>query len=149
MKEIWGAICLAGAIFFLLCLASYHPLDPSFTHFVRDNTKTHNLVGSVGSHTADSLIRLLGIAAFIIPLFLIIVSFRYFLDEPFKIKLVGVAGLAGLIFATSALLATSLADVQVYGVKLSAGGLLGNVSAELLTNYLNQAGTYIISDYYS
>jgi S-DNA-T family DNA segregation ATPase FtsK/SpoIIIE len=37
-----------------------------------------------------------------------------------------------------------LADVQVYGVKLSAGGLLGTVSAELLTNYLNHAGTYII-----
>jgi S-DNA-T family DNA segregation ATPase FtsK/SpoIIIE len=57
---------------------------------------------------------------------------------------VGVAGLGGLIFSTSALLATSLADVQVYGVKLSAGGLLGTVSAELLINYFDQAGTYII-----
>ncbi|MGZ3580908.1 MAG: DNA translocase FtsK 4TM domain-containing protein, partial [Syntrophales bacterium] len=144
VREIWGAIFLAGAIFFLLCLASYHPLDPSFTHFVTDNAKTHNLVGSAGSHIADSLIRLLGIGAFIIPFFLLIISFRYFLDEPFKINLVGVAGLAGLIFSTSALLATSLGDVQVYGVRLSAGGLLGALSAELLNNYMNQAGTYII-----
>ena len=144
VREIWGAVCLAGAIFLLLCLASYHPLDPSFTHFVNDNTKTHNLVGSVGSHTADSLIRLLGIGAFIIPFFLLIVSFRYFLDEPFKINLVGAAGLVGLVFATSSLLATSLAYVQVYGVKLGAGGLLGAVSAELLTNYFDQVGTYII-----
>ncbi|MGZ6274509.1 MAG: DNA translocase FtsK 4TM domain-containing protein [Syntrophales bacterium] len=144
VREIWGAIFLAGAIFFLLCLASYHPLDPSFTHFVTDNAKTHNLVGSAGSHIADSLIRLLGIGAFIIPVFLLIISFRYFLDVPFKINLVGVAGLAGLIFSTSALLATSLGDVQVYGVRLSAGGLLGALSAELLNNYMNQAGTYII-----
>jgi DNA segregation ATPase FtsK/SpoIIIE, S-DNA-T family len=144
VREIWGAICLAGAIFFLLCLASYHPLDPSFTHFVTDNAKTHNVIGSVGSHTADSLIRLLGIGAFIIPFFLLIVSFRYFLDEPFKINLVGAAGFAGLVFSTSALLSTSLADIKVYGIRLSAGGLLGTVSAELLTNYFNQAGTYII-----
>jgi len=144
VREIWGAICLASAIFLFLCLASYHPLDPSFTHFVTDNTKTHNLIGSVGSHIADSLVRLLGIGAFIIPFFLIIVSFRYFLDEPFKINLVGVAGLAGLFFSTSALLATSLPDIQVYGVKLSAGGLLGTASAKLLTNHFDQAGTYII-----
>ncbi len=144
IKEIWGASCLAGAIFFLLCLVSYHPLDPSFTHFVSDNAKTHNLIGSIGSHTADSLIRLLGIGAFIIPFFFLMVSFRYFLDDPFKINLAGVVGLAGLIFATSSLLSTSLGNVQVYGVKLKAGGLLGAASAGLLTNYLNQAGTYII-----
>ncbi|HUH65978.1 MAG TPA: DNA translocase FtsK 4TM domain-containing protein [Syntrophales bacterium] len=144
VKEIYGAIFLAGAIFFLLCLASYHPLDPSFTHFVTNNVKTHNLIGSVGSHTADSLIRLLGIGALIIPLFLLIVSFRYFMNEPFKMTPVGIGGFAGLMLATSSLFAAAIADIQVYGVKLSAGGLLGTWSAEFLCEYLNQAGTYIL-----
>lgn len=144
LREISGAICLACAIFLLLCLASYHPQDPSLTHFVTDNVKTHNLVGSVGSHTADSLIRIFGIGAFVIPLVFLIISFRYFLDESFKITLVGVFGLIGLIFSTSTLLAASIAEVQVYGVKLGAGGILGTVSAEFLNGYLNQTGTYIL-----
>jgi len=42
-KEITGVITLAIAIFLLLCLSSYHPLDASFTHFVVGKAKTHNL----------------------------------------------------------------------------------------------------------
>ena len=144
LREISGAICLACAIFLLLCLASYHPQDPSFTHFSTGNNKTHNLIGSVGSHAADSLIRIFGIGAFVIPFVLLIISFRYFLDEDFKISLAGIAGFIGLVFSTSTFLAAGLSEVQVYGVKLGAGGLLGSVSAKFLNEYLNQAGTYIL-----
>lgn len=144
IREIYGAIYLACAIFLLLCLVSYHPLDPSFTHFVTDNVKTHNLVGSVGSHIADSLVRFFGIGAFIIPLVFLIISFRHFLDESFKSRFVGIAGLIGLIFATSTLFAASFAEVQIYGINLSTGGILGTFSAEFLNDYLSQAGTYIV-----
>jgi len=78
------------AIFLLLCLSSYHPLDASFTHFVVGKAKTHNLIGFIlGSYTADSLLRLLGIGAFWLPVVLSIISFKYFLDETFKISPVG------------------------------------------------------------
>ncbi|MBM4272673.1 MAG: DUF87 domain-containing protein [Deltaproteobacteria bacterium] len=143
-REIKAVILLAFALFFLLCLASYHPLDPSFTHFVPGKVKTHNLIGTAGSHTADSLIRLVGVSAFVIPLVLLIASVRYFLDEFFKISIAGLAGLAGLIFSLSTLLATSIGDIQIYGVVLRAGGLLGIISAEFLNQYLNQTGTYIL-----
>ena len=144
LREIFGAICLACTIFLLLCLASYHPQDPSFTHFLTGNGKTQNLIGSVGSYTADSLIRIFGIGAFVIPFVLLIISFRYFLDEDFKVSLAAAAGFIGLIFSTSAFLAASLVEVQVYGVKLGAGGLLGSVSAKFLNGCLNRAGTYIL-----
>jgi S-DNA-T family DNA segregation ATPase FtsK/SpoIIIE len=144
LREISGAIFLACAIFLMLCLASYHPLDPSFTHFTTDTTKTHNLVGSVGSHIADSLIRLFGIGAFVIPLVLLMISFRYFLEESFKINLVGIAGFIGFIFSTSSLFAETLAQVEVYGIKLGTGGLLGAVTVEFLNEYLKQAGAYIL-----
>lgn len=143
-REILGAMYLACAVFLLLCLATYHPLDPSFTHFAAGNAKTHNLVGSVGSHIADSLIRLFGIGAFVIPLVFSIIAFRYFLDESFKIKFEGVAGLIGLIFSTSSLFAVIPSEVQIYSVKLNTGGLLGRVSVEFLNGYLNLTGTYIM-----
>jgi len=76
IREIPGVICLALAIFLLLCLASYYPLDPSFTHFVAESVKTRNLVGYAGSYTADSLIRLLGLSAFLLPLVILIASVK-------------------------------------------------------------------------
>jgi len=70
-REIAGVIILTIAVFLLLSLSSYHPSDPSFTHFVAGKVKTHNLIGSMGSYTADSLLRLLGIGAFWLPVFLL------------------------------------------------------------------------------
>ncbi|MCX5835998.1 MAG: DNA translocase FtsK 4TM domain-containing protein, partial [Deltaproteobacteria bacterium] len=144
IREIPGVICLAIAIFLLLCLASYYPLDPSFTHFVAESVKTRNLVGYAGSYTADSLIRLLGLSAFLLPLVILIASVKYFLDRTFHISTLPVAGFAGLILSTSGLFTAILADLQVYGVTLGAGGLLGAVSSVFLNEYFNQTGTYII-----
>jgi S-DNA-T family DNA segregation ATPase FtsK/SpoIIIE len=144
IREIPGVICLAIAIFLLLCLASYYPTDPSFTHFVAESVKTRNLVGYAGSYTADSLIRLLGLSAFLLPLVILIASVKYFLDRTFHISTLPVAGFAGLILSTSGLFTAILADLQVYGVTLGAGGLLGAVSSVFLNEYFNQTGTYII-----
>ena len=85
-REISGIICLAFAVFLLLALASYHPGDPSFTRYVPEGTSTHNWVGSAGSYTADSAVRLLGLASFLLPVILIAVAFKYFLQEVFKIR---------------------------------------------------------------
>lgn len=144
VREISGTIYLACAIFLLLCLISYHPLDSSFTHFTTGSVKTHNFVGSVGSHISDSLIRLLGVGAFIIPIGFLMISFRYFLEESFAINFVGIAGFIGFIFSTSSLFAETLAEVVIYGVRLGTGGLLGAATVEFLNDYLNQAGTYIL-----
>lgn len=143
-REIPGVICLAIGIFLLLCLASYHPTDPSFTHFVAESVKTHNLIGYAGSYTADSLIRLLGLSAFLLPLVVLIVSAKYFLDRTFYVGTLSVAGFAGLILSTSGLFTAILAELQIYGVTLGTGGLLGALSSELLNNYFNQTGAYII-----
>jgi len=137
-------VCLACALFLLLSLISYHPLDPSFTHFVAENVKTHNLIGYAGSYTADSLFRLLGLSAFLLPLIIMIAAFRYFFAGYFRIGLAAIGGFAGLVFSASGLLTTILSDLQVYGSRLGAGGLLGFVSSEFLSTYFNQTGTYII-----
>jgi len=143
-KEFPGVICLAVAIFLLLSLASYHPLDPSLTHFVAENIKTHNLIGYVGSYTADALIRLLGLGVFLLPLIILIVSIKYFLDSSFHLRTVSFTGFAGLFISCSGLCTLMLADIHLYGINLKVGGLLGAVSAEFLNEYFNRTGTYII-----
>ena len=144
-REIKGVIFLALAVFLLLCLFSYSPHDPSFTRFVADDTSTHNLTGKFGSYTADSIIRMLGIAAFLLPLALLVCSFQYFLRPAFEIsapRVIGFlfftlscSGLSGALFKSGFLL---------YGENLRAGGLLGAGLDRFLLTYFNAAGSYII-----
>ena len=143
-REIRGVVCLALGLFLSLCLASYHPLDPSLTHYVAQDIKTHNLAGPVGSYTSDFLIRLLGFTVFLLPIFFFTISFKYFLYSDFKIRPASITAFAGLIISTSTLLALILTDIHIYGISLCAGGLLGAVSARVLDAHLNLAGTYIL-----
>ncbi len=143
-REIAGVIILTLAVFLLLCLSSYHPADPSFTHFVAGKVKTHNFIGSLGSYTADSLLRLLGIGAFWLPVFLSVISFKYFLDDHFTVKPAGVAAFVGLLLATSALASLSLADIPVYGARMRPGGVLGHLLDQATNSILSAIGSYIL-----
>jgi S-DNA-T family DNA segregation ATPase FtsK/SpoIIIE len=87
LKRPWeakGLACLTGAVVLALCLLSFHPDDPSFTRFVAGDIKTHNLIGTFGSHTADLLIRLLGPASLFLPAGLFFCAFRYFRSPSFR-----------------------------------------------------------------
>jgi S-DNA-T family DNA segregation ATPase FtsK/SpoIIIE len=143
-REIAGVINLAIAVFLLLGLSSYHPSDPSFTHFVAGIAKTHNLIGSFGSYTADSLLRLFGVSALWFPVIFTILAFKYFLDANFRLGAAGISAFLGLLTATSGLAAAALADITVYGVKLRPGGLLGHLLDRLMNTFLSNIGTCIV-----
>ena len=144
MREIKGIGCLALAVFLLLCLTSYHPQDPSFTHFSTDGKAAHNFTGSVGSYTADSLIRLLGISSFFLPLIFLISSFLYFLRAEFSISKGRFLGAVFFIVSFAGLMSAIIGTVTLYGEKLKAGGLIGAGTAGILFSYFNAAGTYIL-----
>jgi len=145
VREIKGVLYLALAVFILLCLFSYSPADPSFTRFVVDGKSTHNLTGKFGSYVADSMIRMLGFAVFLLPAALLVCAFQYFLRPAFKIV---ASRFAGFIFFTISLAGLSGAllknGVTFYGAKLKAGGLIGSGIDWFLLSYFNAAGTYII-----
>ncbi|MDO9530154.1 MAG: DNA translocase FtsK 4TM domain-containing protein [Syntrophales bacterium] len=143
-KEILGIIFLAIAIFTSLCIVSYNPADPSFTHYVTGKVKIHNLCGSVGSYTADIFIRFMGIGAFWLPIILIITSFSFFLNRIFKVGFLVIAGFIGLIFSTSVLSAMRYPTIHMFGTKIASGGLLGTFFSTFLSSYMNHVGTYIL-----
>jgi len=147
IREIKGAIYLSLAIFLLLSLLSYHPQDPSFTHFAAGDQAIHNYTGKVGSYTSDSMIRLFGAAAFFFPLIFFICSFRYFLRPEFTVSKTRIAGFVFSVLSLSGIMALLIqGSVTLYGetLKNGAGGLLGVALVNFLRAYLNVAGTYII-----
>jgi len=146
-REIKGAVCLALGLFLLLCLVSYHPQDPSFTHFVAGDHTTHNFTGKAGSYTADSLIRLLGAASLLFPLMLFVCSFKYFRSSDFRIGTGRLIGFLFFIFSFAGIMALLISgSISLYeeSLKNGTGGLTGVAIVGLLRNYFNVAGTYII-----
>ncbi len=144
MREIKGVVCLALAVFLLLCLISYSPQDPSFTRFVAEGKTTHNFIGPVGSYAADSLIRLLGISSFFLPLIFLFCSFQYLLRKEFTIGKSKFLGIVFFAISFAGLISAIVKTVTVYGEKLKVGGLVGAAAVQILLNYFNLAGTYIL-----
>ncbi len=143
-REIFGVVGLALSFFLFLSLISYSPADPSLTQYVSDDPSVRNIFGAAGSYTADALIRLLGFGAFLIPILTLVASFRFFLDESFRIKAVPALGAVALLLVCSGLLSLILTKVSIYGVRLQAGGLLGSVLTDVLIPVLNRAGTCLL-----
>ena len=141
--EIAGVCCFAFAIFLLLALFSYHPLDPSFTHY-DPHAQPRNLTGSIGSYIADTLIKLMGIGIFWLPVMLLVAALGYIREPQFRIGPATIAGLIGLVFTTSGILDLLIGNIEIYGSILQAGGLLGKVIANLLSAYLRLAGSLIV-----
>ncbi|MEK7827746.1 MAG: DNA translocase FtsK 4TM domain-containing protein [Thermodesulfobacteriota bacterium] len=143
--EIAGLSCLALAVFLLLALLSYHPLDPSLRHYYGpESVSIHNLTGSVGSFTADTLIWFMGVGIIWLPVLLLVAALRYFRDPLFRIGAAAAAGTTGLVFAASGMIALLIGDIEIYGIPLQAGGLLGTVTARFLNAYLRLAGSLIV-----
>ncbi len=144
IREIKGIGCLALAVFLLLCLISYHPQDPSFTRFIAEGKTTHNFIGPVGSYTADSIIRLFGISSFFLPMIFLFCSFQYFFRKEFTLTKSKFFGIIFFAVSFAGLITAIVKTVTVYGEKLKVGGLIGAVAVQLLLNYFNIAGTYIL-----
>ena len=142
--EIAGLLCLAVALFLLLALLSYHPLDPSLTRYVPEETTLHNWTGAAGSYTADTLLRLFGIGILWLPILLLVAAIRFFRSPRFRIGASAILGVAGLVFATSGIFALTAGRVEFHGVPLHTGGLLGSIAAGFLDDYLRMAGSLII-----
>jgi S-DNA-T family DNA segregation ATPase FtsK/SpoIIIE len=154
MREIKGVVCLAVSFFLLLCLVSYHPQDPSLNTLVNDcisstrivttDKAIHNFTGHVGSYTADSLIRLLGISSILLPVIFLLCSFQYFLKPTFFIDKSRFFGFFFFAVSFSGLLAVIIKKFTFYEEPFRAGGLIGAAVIDLFLRYFNIAGTYIL-----
>ncbi|TFG38373.1 MAG: DNA translocase FtsK, partial [Syntrophobacterales bacterium] len=142
-KEIAGVILIAVALFLLLCLVSYSPSDPSFTHYVSGDAKIGNYGGFIGAYLSDSLLKSFGITSYLFPIFLIMLSVKLLLNRGFKVSTSAVIGFIGLVFSTAALLSIRYGTIRFFDADLNSGGVVGFFSSRFLDSYLNHIGSYI------
>ncbi|HET6587085.1 MAG TPA: DNA translocase FtsK 4TM domain-containing protein [Oleiagrimonas sp.] len=75
LREAGVLMLVPLAVYLLVCLFSYHPSDPSWSH-VAGSGHVHNLGGTVGAWIADLLRYLFGVVSYFFPLLLLALGWR-------------------------------------------------------------------------
>jgi S-DNA-T family DNA segregation ATPase FtsK/SpoIIIE len=144
VSEFVGVALFAGALLWIIALASYEPSDPAWFFSTGAHADAANFAGRVGAFLAELSFQLFGYAAYLGPATLVIVGWNYFwcrsLDAA-ATKLIG----AGLLFAClSAFLGLVFGTLEVSGKSFRAGGYAGEFLAHQTSEYLNKTGSVIV-----
>jgi S-DNA-T family DNA segregation ATPase FtsK/SpoIIIE len=145
LNELIGFLLCISALLLFLALASYSPLDPSLNS-ASVLTGTHaarNWIGVVGAVIADLMLQLLGIGAFLLPVFLGVMGIRWFASRKIQSPVAKSLGGLWLVVFVPALLALLPGHLRWFNV-IPIEGLLGRIVGDWLIRYLNVAGAYIV-----
>jgi S-DNA-T family DNA segregation ATPase FtsK/SpoIIIE len=125
----------------LLCLLSYNPHDSSFN--VLASKIPDNKIGKIGAHAADLLFQVLGFSAFLLPLPLFILSWKFVFARQIHTPYLRTFGLFLLILGASSVL--QLLPIKMRDASVKPGGLVGVlIIDDLLLPNLNKTGTIIV-----
>src|SRR5271169_3261420 len=145
LNELIGFLVLLFAAFLVLAMASYSPLDGSLNTAATPlaTRPTHNWVGMIGAVTSDTMLQLLGVAAFLVPLFLLVFSVRWFRSRTIGSPYIKTVGALGLLVSAAALIGLLPWSFRWKGA-IPAEGLLGRIVADGMIHYLNIVGAYLV-----
>ena len=145
LNELIGFLVLVVAAFLVLALVSYSPLDGSLNTAATPlvSRPTHNWVGVIGAVTSDLFLQLFGVVAFLIPVFLLLYSIRWFRSRPINTPYVKTLGEVLLLVSAAALVGLLPWSFNWKGA-VPAEGLLGRIVADAMIHYLNVVGAYLV-----
>jgi DNA segregation ATPase FtsK/SpoIIIE, S-DNA-T family len=142
LNELIGFLCMVLGLLIAGALLSYSPKDPSFNVAGSPNVGIQNWIGPIGSYGADGVFQLLGYAAFLLPIALLAVGWKWFRSRAVESQVATLIGYGLLVISIPSLL-TMIPFPEVRGA-IPAGGLTGTLIAGLLLGALNK-GAYLVA----
>lgn len=143
-NEVIGLLLFAIGLLILLGLVSYNAADPCFS-VSGSGGETKNYIGIIGAYLSDALLRLFGLSAYFIPIF--ILGYAVFLAlgrEAVHPHLKKVGGIV-LFISASAFFGLQSSTVRLFGEDVPSGGMLGSFISYLLLKGFYATGAYIIT----
>ena len=151
-REIVAVVLITLGLLLLLSLLSYIPGDRPPNNGPSANTSaaspSKNLIGTAGAATASTFFWLIGAGAYVLPLFLIHVGIRCFMQDnvtvPLKTALystVALFSLSGFLHLELPGIPTLVGGVVQRGL---GGGVIGQGLASFLKTYFASTGAHII-----
>src|SRR3984893_504587 len=144
VNELIGFVGVTIAILIALALLSYSPHDPSF-NVSADSPDIHaarNWIGPVGAYGADMFFQGFGYAAFLLPVGIFLVGYRWFRSEAVDSPTIKLVGYTMLVLMVPTLL-TLWHMPEVRGA-IPPGGLLGHVASAGLHAAFNTVGANLV-----
>jgi S-DNA-T family DNA segregation ATPase FtsK/SpoIIIE len=142
LNEAAAFVFLAVGLFILISLISYHPLDPSLNTSTGSATVA-NLTGLVGAIAADLLLQCFGLAAYAIPILILLLGWKWIRSSPIESPWIKTLGGATLIASTGA--AFGLTNWRPIAGDIPAGGMAGSVVADYLISTMNLTGAMLLT----
>jgi S-DNA-T family DNA segregation ATPase FtsK/SpoIIIE len=145
LNELIGFLGVMIAILVALALLSYSPHDPSFNVSAGspDMRTPRNWIGPVGAYSADLFFQGFGYAAFLLPVGIFLLGYRWFRSEPTDSPAIKLAGYSMLVLMAPTLL-TLWRVPEVRGA-IPPGGLLGHLVSVGLRAAFNTVGANLVA----
>jgi S-DNA-T family DNA segregation ATPase FtsK/SpoIIIE len=143
LNELIGFLCITLALLTALALLSYNPHDVAFNVSAPtpDGKPAQNWIGPAGAYGADALFQVLGFAAFLLPVAMIVLGWRWFRSRAIDSQWATIIGYVLLLLSLPSMFSL-LRFPDVRGA-VPAGGLLGSIISSELLSGLNR-GAYLV-----
>jgi S-DNA-T family DNA segregation ATPase FtsK/SpoIIIE len=143
LNEVTGFLFLAAGILLLLSMASFHRQDPSWDTVAGGTVRTGNLVGPVGAHIADVFLQSFGLAAFLFPVLIFALGWKWIRSEAVEAPVIKLLGSAALVLSACGA-AGLLPEWRLFDDTILPGGAAGYLVADSLKHALNPAGAAVV-----
>ena len=145
LNELIGFLCITLAILMGLALLSYNPRDGAFnvSPANTDDQPARNWIGPVGAYSADLLFQVFGFAAFLLPIALGLLGYRWVRSRAIDSQVATLVGYGLMLLSLPSLL--SLWHVPEIRGAVPSGGLLGTVVSHGLRSGFNLAGANLVA----
>ena len=145
MNELIGFVCIMVAILIGLALISYSPRDAAFNVSATggEGHLTQNWMGPVGAYLSDLLFQIFGFAAFLLPVALGILGWRWCMSQAIDSAAATLSGYVLLMLSLPSLL--SLSHFPKVRGAVSAGGVLGSLLSNGLQSGFNFWGAMLVA----
>jgi len=145
LNELIGFLCIAGAVLVAVSLLTYNPRDAAFNVSAASGEDhiTQNLMGPVGAYTSDLLFQFFGFAAFLLPVAVAILGYRWCRSRAIDSQAATMSGYVLLMLSLPSLLA--MAPIPDVRGAVPAGGLLGTLVSHGLRSGFNGGGAVLVT----
>jgi S-DNA-T family DNA segregation ATPase FtsK/SpoIIIE len=145
LNELIGFLCITLAVLMALALISYSPHDAAFNVAAPapDGGPARNWIGPVGAYCSDALFQIFGFAAFLLPVAIGVLGWRWFRSRAIDSQAATLVGYALLLLSLPSLL--SLWHFPQLRGAIPAGGMLGSILSNSLLTGFNFWGATVVA----
>ena len=144
--EALGILLFLSGVLAALALVSYDPRDPNLFSLTRggEAAPPTNWIGGFGASLATALYAAVGLAAWGIPVLLLLWGWHRFWQRPVASPASKAVGVGMLLLSLPALLGLSLGRRSLFGEDMETGGALGKGIAAAARGSLGTAGAALL-----